>query len=170
MENQTELVIKSLQQEREELIKEIESIDRLLAKYRLKASNKQYSFVSGSNINETAVNSSPKGVDYSKHSFRDMIMLILKEKQRFLHKREILEYIRELNPNIDEKFDETIVNYLRSLKEKGKLDYCKFNNIALYTFWGSPKWLDDNKNPKPEYMYKLDAISSSAKENGNIEL
>jgi hypothetical protein len=94
------------------------------------------------------------------------ITYVFNQEKRFLHKRELVAKIKILDPDLDlTKLKANIINYLRDLKAEGKLVFRKDQGRTLYSYWGSPKWLDNENNIKPEYMYKR--IDDA--ENTNIE-
>lgn len=105
-----------------------------------KSKNKQkYVFDDGYNVNM---------------SNRNKVLFVIKQKNRFVHSREVAEEIHEREPHISEdKWARKVSSALSSLKRKDKVTNYSVNNVNRNTFWGAPHWLDDDGEIKEEYMY-----------------
>ena len=47
------------------------------------------------------------------------------------------------------------------LKERNKIVKYQLGNKKSNTFWGSPKWLNENGNIKSEHMFNQDGIDDN---------
>lgn len=77
------------------------------------------------------------------------------ETPRFLHKREIEQYIQgKYKGPVDLS---NLSQQLKNLKEVGSTVVLKFNNSVKYTFHGLPKWIDDSGDtPRVKRQYIFD--------------
>ncbi len=86
---------------------------------------------------------------------KQKIALILKSKKRFLHSREIVGAIIEFDESIEdaESITNKVSQALSALKNEGVVVNVKINKQNINTFWGSPKWLDENDQINPQFIY-----------------
>lgn len=75
----------------------------------------------------------------------------------------------EIDNTLDDKFATNLINYLRALKEKGKIVYVKHDDQNIYTFWGSPSWLGSDRKPLPQFMYDLKGLNLNNNKQMTIE-
>lgn len=82
------------------------------------------------------------------------IRFVIKKLNRFVHNREIAEVLHQREPEVTEdEWSKKISASLSSLRRKGELVNHSVNGLNRNTFWGSPKWLDSDKEIKESYMY-----------------
>jgi len=103
---------------------------------------------SSSVINKNSSNPYPFG-----GSLRDKLLYILHEQKRFLHSREIAEYIVANEPEEDvEKVLELISKQVARYKRNNIITSVT-DETGRHTFYGLPEWLDENKKPVRGYEF-----------------
>lgn len=111
--------------------------------------------------------------EYDKNwSIKNKVQYILKQEKRFLHFREIARIIVSIEGEGDEnELTSSLSNSTRPLKEDKIIVKYKYGKSHRYTFWGSPKWLDDKGEIKKEYMFDLNYIDSDSNDkNEQVDL
>lgn len=94
-----------------------------------------------------------------------------KRENRFLHSREITEMIFAADGSLGniKKLGAQVSSVLTRLRRDGRITKKVLNNMNRNTFWGSEKWLDENRNVLPEYMYnKKYVVEESAEKTFEI--
>ena len=97
-------------------------------------------------------------------TLRDKVLYILHEQSRFLHSREIAEYIIAYEPEKNvEKVLELISKQVARYK-KNKVITSVMDDTGRHNYYGLPEWLDDRKRPVRgyEYTYKLTKNSNES--------
>ena len=89
---------------------------------------------------------------------------VLKKSNRFLHFREAARIVIDLEGKGDEDhLTSRLGNSARDLKKDGKIVSIQHGNSKKYTFWGSPKWLDENGKIIAGHEYDISILSKSAR-------
>ncbi len=92
-----------------------------------------------------------------KMSIENKVVFLIKNKQRFLHVREIANLLYEKEPGIDNNAKKPLVRRLATILNiaQGKKKVVKFKvgSSNRNCFWGSIKWLDESGEIKPEHKY-----------------
>ncbi|MEQ9308016.1 MAG: hypothetical protein RLN90_01075 [Balneolaceae bacterium] len=87
-------------------------------------------------------------------SNRNKVKLVIKSFNKFVHNRQISEELHAREPEISEDdWAKKVSGALSSLRQKNQLVNYAVNGYNRNTFWGSPKWLDDNGEIISDYMY-----------------
>lgn len=125
---------------KEEAIKEIEALDEVKG-HANNVDNNLYKY-------------------YQKNwSIKQKVQFILKNEKRFLHFREIARIIISLEGNGDEdQLTSSLSNATRPLKDDGTIVKYKHGKSHKHTFWGSPKWLNDEGQIKEGYMFDAEIL------------
>lgn len=88
-----------------------------------------------------------------KGSLTDKVLYILHQQKRFLHSREIAEYIVVNEPDKEvERVLELISKQVARYKRNNMITSVT-DNSGRHTFYGLPEWLDANKQPLRGYGY-----------------
>ncbi len=96
-------------------------------------------------------------------SNRNKVKFVIKDHDKFVHNRQIAEELHRREPQISEdEWAKKISAALSSLRQKGQLVNFSVNGYNRNTFWGSPKWLDSNKEIKKEYMYDKEYLQEDS--------
>lgn len=92
-------------------------------------------------------------------SFIKKFVFVLKSENRFIHFREAAKIIKDLDGSghIDD-LTHRLSNATRKLKKSGKLVKVQHGNSLKNTFWGLPKWLNDDGSIKEGYQYSTDVL------------
>lgn len=93
--------------------------------------------------------------------FRNKVMFVIKQEDRFIHAREIAEILNKIEPN-EEDVIKKVSAALSLLKQKELIVKIKINNANVNTFWGSKKWLDENEIPINGHNYNKEYITKSS--------
>jgi len=149
-------IISSLEKERDEYQAKVQTLTETID--NLKALFFEYSG-NGSN----GINLKEKYKEYfSAKSKRQKIIAILKTENRFLHKRQIVEIVRSLEPKSVSDVDvDSLASAVYALKNAG-LIISKSDgdgNSNVNTFWGSKLWLNPDESIKPEHRYDQNQLS-----------
>lgn len=97
-------------------------------------------------------------------TLRDKIVYILHQQKRFLHSREIAEYIAAHEPEVEvEKILELISKQVARYKRHGVITSIA-EETGRYMFYGLPEWLDEDKQPVRGYEY----LYTSTKKKGGV--
>lgn len=92
-------------------------------------------------------------------SLNKKALFMISKMKRFLHNREIANLIHEREPDSNaNKLSKQLSPRLSRMKKDGKLTNIKAGSSNRNTFWGSPKWLDENGKIQEEYTYDKNAI------------
>jgi hypothetical protein len=151
--------IETLEHQREQLIEELNSLDRsiLILKNRVNSNS--------SNVSSISKRLSSSGYDKTL-SIPEKVIFILKQKNRFLRFREIAEIITEYE-GLDKKDVSALTNRLSNscaeLKTSKAIVKLSTDNSNINTFWGSPKWLDESGNIIKGHEYNAVVIEKKAK-------
>lgn len=97
----------------------------------------------------------PGGAIYPKNgSWWDKVVYILNEKQRFLHNREIAEYIvhKENRPDLEDVVASLSVHISRYKKE-GRLEFYRVGSSNRNNFYGFRQWLNEDGTIKQGHEY-----------------
>lgn len=147
--------IKLLRDKKDKLLLEAAKIDDAISIFE-KYINDSVSSISGNNeavILKEETKKLPKGYDIND-SLVKKLFFILNEKQRFLHNREIAEYINNLEPdNSIEDIISKLSPILSRFKNENELVNVRDGLSNIYVYWGSPKWLDESGKIKEEHKY-----------------
>jgi hypothetical protein len=96
----------------------------------------------------------------SKWTYSKKFIFFLKKEDRFMHVRQIAENIA----NVEGGDIKRILNKLSSatflIKKEGVIVKYQINNQNQNTFWGFPKWLDENGEIKKGHEYSEDYLYS----------
>jgi len=137
-------IIRKLQEKKAALEKQIEAIDSTI---------KLFSTEVVPEISQPVVTHFD-GYDPS-WSWKNKIIHILKVNNRFLHIREIVDYIFKYE-DLEEPAHEIIASFrqsLSALRADNIIVRYSINNQLRFSFWGSPNWLDENGQIKKGYEY-----------------
>ncbi len=158
--------IKNVLAEEIQHLEKMPEIKRYLSyKAALAALNYSFEDLPSSNGNHKPEKlTSAKSTDDSP-STKQVVASIFKEHKRFLHIREILDIAKKTFPNQDLGSIRQSVYGLRG--DKVIVGYA-VNGSNQNVFWGSPSWLNEDKQPKPEFMYDKTQLSTNKKENIEI--
>ncbi len=154
--NKYEIAIEALMERRDELIKEIEildsSIDSLRQKSKTSTQPKISSEVAPKENDSNTIDL--RGYDKSAPLSQKFAFFLSKEK-RFLHFREVSEMIVYAENSNEEPADvaKKLSSSTQTLKKNGTIVKYQHGNQNRNSFWGIPKWLDENGEIKKEYMY-----------------
>jgi hypothetical protein len=158
-------IIEELERVKEELLEKAKHIDITINTL------KTMSFNSDNKLNEKMINEKQlinKVEGYedfdSTMSFRNKVMFIIKKENRFVHSREISEILKKIEPT-DEDLTRKVSVALSYFRQKNAISKIKIGNSNINTFWGSDKWLDENKNPKKEHTYNEKYLLKSSNDN-----
>lgn len=161
-ENQQEQLLKLLEEERDEYLQKVKSLTETINIIRAKLgmSSENPSIPQSEKANESS--SDP---DYDpKWSLKKKVVYFLKREQRFLHNREMSEMAHKLEQKISATdFTKKFSSILSMLKRDGQLTNVVVNDINRNTFWGSPKWLNEDGTIKEENMYNDEYLIESVK-------
>jgi len=140
-------LVRILKAKKSELEKQIESIDNTI---RLFGSDPGV-------VSQEIIQTDPIHLDgYDPSwSWKNKIIHILKVNNRFLHIREIVDYIFKYE-DLGEPAQEIIASFrqsLSALRAENIIVRYSINNQLRFSFWGSPAWLDENGQIKKGYEY-----------------
>ncbi len=80
-------------------------------------------------------------------SLSDKISFFFKKEGRFLHNRELAEMAHSREPNTEtNEFVGKFSSILSRLKKEGHITSIQIGKSLRNTFWGNPKWLDNDGN------------------------
>lgn len=97
---------------------------------------------------------------FSVKSKRQKVIAILKAENRFLHKRQIVEIVRSLEPkSVSDEEADSIASAVYALKNADLITSYSVEGSNINTFWGSKQWLDADGAIKPEYKYDEEQLS-----------
>ncbi|MEQ8578650.1 MAG: hypothetical protein RIC57_05085 [Balneola sp.] len=92
-------------------------------------------------------------------SNRNKVKFVIKAFDKFLHNRQIAEELHRREPHVSEdKWSRKVSGALSSLRRNGELVNYSVNDYNRNTFWGSPKWLQENGEIIDKYMYDEEYI------------
>jgi hypothetical protein len=145
MENNS--TIQELLKIKEDLLNKIKQIDITIDTIKMMGVG-VVNNTNSSNLNASVP--SPEGYNASD-TLRQKVAFVIKREGRFLHVREISNYIHQLEPkfsipDIMQKLTPTISN----LRNAGKLVKLQIGSSNQNCFWGSPNWLNADKTAKAE--------------------
>lgn len=137
-------IIRKLQEKKAVLAKQIEAIDSTIQLFN-------------SEINQESNQPTIAHIDGYDPSWtwKNKIIHILKVNNRFLHIREIVDFIFKYE-ELDEAPQEIVASFrqsLSSLRADNIIVRFSVNNQLRFSFWGSPNWLDENGQIKKGYEF-----------------
>lgn len=98
---------------------------------------------------------------YNKHaSYSDKFLYAIRESNRFLHPREIAEFVISREKGDFKQVLDKLTDNTYQIRKKGIVAKFKASTLTNDTFWGLPEWLGEDGNIKegheynPEYVYK----------------
>ena len=92
-------------------------------------------------------------------SFVKKFIFVLKSENRFIHFREAAEIVAGLEDGGDvDDLTHKLSNSTRKLKVADKIIKVQHGNSLKNTFWGLPKWLNENGEIKKGHEYKSDVL------------
>jgi len=152
--NEKEIALKFLIKQEQELMAQLKGIRSTIVSLGGQQSIQNDPILEEDSKN---IDTSNKAKEFKNLSQSDLFLTTLKEHNRFMHVREIGEYVGSILK--DGKNWKTLLSRrTRSLQEKGYIVSKQIGTTKLNYFWGSPKWLDENGEIKPEYMYDKNAV------------
>lgn len=170
--NQDEVLsaIKTLKIKREEVFKQVESLDVAIASL-------ESIFGNTYNVPKVVRNEDGLGRYDKKWGYTQKVLYVLKEQQRFLHFRQIAKIILELD---EVKVDKASITELAKTLSTSCQNIKKSKMIVRYQsnesksnqsfYWGSPKWIDENGKIKEGYELIEDHSEKTNKLQGEFEL
>lgn len=161
-ENQQTELLKLLEKERDEYLQKVKSLTDTIDIIRDKLGmSSEKPPVTESKTSDK----SQSDPDYDpKWSLKKKAVYFLKREQRFLHNREMSEMAHKLEPEVSTNdFTKKFSSILSMLKRDGQLTNIVVNDINRNTFWGVPKWLNEDGNIKKEHMYNDEYLIDSVK-------
>lgn len=140
-----------LLKEEKSLMSKLEQVRNEMKKFQT-SSDTAVEYIA-SNVSKPITNDLIDENQVKKYSTPQKILFALKENNRFMKIREIAEYISGLtSENVDELVKQ-MSRRTKYLKEKDKIVKFQLGNKKANTFWGSPKWMDNDGNIKKDHMY-----------------
>jgi hypothetical protein len=164
MNTKTQELIRLLEKEKQSLLDKVKSIDNTILIIRQSNTGDDDSFNTTSK-NEPQENLVPEKSlsDYeSSFSLKKKALYFLRRENRFLHNREFVELINNAEPSLEEpNLHRKISSTLSQLKREGKVINIVVGKSLRNTFWGAPKWQDENKNIIKGYEYKEEYLTDN---------
>ena len=139
----SESFLKTLKREIEAKEKLVESLKNAYDHY-LKNMQSELAFTEAVDIKSPMLTKDNE--QFKSLSMGNKILYILKREDRFLHNNEISHFINELDP-VDipiKDLRRKVSVSCSALKSNGKLDSVTIGKNLINSFWGNPKWLDEN--------------------------
>lgn len=170
--NKYEIALETLIERKEELLKELEGLEYIINSLKLKSNNviyKKEHIDKEKNTNSSTL--SIKG--YTKNnSLPKKIAYFLKKEQRFLHFREIAEFIVNADGlDIDPaKYASKISSGSQTLKKKGLIVKYQVGTQNRNCFWGIPSWLNADGEIKNGHEFNKDYLSQSTNSENDNDL
>lgn len=146
-------IILGLQKEEKSLLEQLNAIRTTIA---ILSGANAYASTHENGASEDSVSGKEYPGYKTTASIREKVAQVLKNENRFLHYKQIVGKIAEmdgLNEQKKEKLRTSVLPAISALKSKGILTTVKVGNANVNTFYGSPKWLDQSGKPKTEHMY-----------------
>lgn len=142
-----------LREQANSLLAEADVLERLL--------NKRRGTVEGEyHLNQSKTPPINAYADYFRaRSMKDATIAILKGTNRFIHKTEFLQIIKEIDPKVSREKAEQLVSALYTLKSDGKITNVKVYDKNHLTFWGAISWMDES-GIKPEHTFSTEVLDS----------
>ena len=146
--------LSKLLQERDNLTKKIDAIDFAISIIQ----NQTSSSFKSSSVVEGKANLRLSSNDYDPNwSMTKKALFILKKNRRFMHNREISEIAHNYEP--DKSVEDFISQFSRALFRLSKEENRPVTNVKpdsnrRNTFWGSPKWQNEDGSIKEVKNYK----------------
>lgn len=108
--------------------------------------------------------------DYDKEwSLPNKLLFLLKNENRFLHFREAATIVVELEDKGDIKILAGKISAgCGKLKREGVIIKYQIGSSNVNTFWGSPKWLDNEGNIKEGHEYNEKYLVSGGKKSAPL--
>lgn len=155
--------IQDLENLKGELLERIKQVDITID--TLKSMSRSSDLVFGNNVKYNENKALLSGYEKfdTTTTFRNKVMFIIKQEDRFIHAREISGILNNLEPS-DEDVVRKVSAALSLLKQKDLIGKIKINNANVNTFWGSKKWLDESGNPLDGHDYNKEYITKSSEE------
>jgi hypothetical protein len=151
--NPFDSAIKSLDEAEEELLNQLKSIRE--AKQQLLGKS------------EVSKNEIVKTIDESDYdaewTVANKFLYLLKKHNRFLHFREAADIIAAIERGDSKKITSQLSTGTSSLKKNGNIVKYVASSSNTDTFWGSPKWLDENGKIKQGHEINTDYLTKSSK-------
>ncbi|WP_299675711.1 hypothetical protein [uncultured Dokdonia sp.] len=148
------IIIELLLKEEQQLLKRLAEVQTEIAKLNPAHTNQDVKDVV-SKLVEPAPDEFIEVSDIKKYSSPQKILFALKENSRFMKIREMAEYICKFTNEDVNNLVTQLSRRTKLLKEKGKIVKYQHGTKKSNSYWGSPKWLDENGDVKPEHMYEL---------------
>ncbi len=170
--NKYEIAIEALVERRDELMKEIEILNSSIDSLRQKSEKSVLKEVSENRqIEHSYKSTNLRGYDKGAPLAQKLAFFLNREK-RFLHFREVAEMVvfsenSKEDPSI---LARKMSSATQSLKKNGTIVKYQHGSQNRNSFWGIPKWLDDNGNIKEEYSFNEEYLSSTGSKTESADL
>ncbi len=94
----------------------------------------------------------------------DKVAFFFKRESRFMHNRELADLAHKEEPDVpSDEFVGKFSSVLSRLKKEEQLTTIQIGKSLRNTFWGSPKWLDENGEIKKGYEINEEYIIDKQK-------
>ena len=140
-------LISQLRQEKAKWLDKIAAIDQTI---ELLSDSSTYHGISNYEVAEDGEDSP------NKVSPKEAILIVLKDKQRFVKSRAFAEKMAEINGVPYESAYKRISPTLSGLRKKGLIRKVQIGTEIRNTFWGSNNWVDQEGNIIKDYIYEED--------------
>lgn len=156
----TNETIQNLEQLKADLANRIEAIEKTILEL------KTFSVYQESETSESRGKSANSGAGYNrKSSLRKKVAFIFSQENRFLHARQIAEYLHEHEPKISiTDFRNQLSPALGFLRRNKVIDNVKVGKSNVNIFWGSVKWLDKDGNILEGHGYDKNQVKEFGSE------
>lgn len=92
-------------------------------------------------------------------SVKNKMLFAINDMKRFLHVREIADYIIDREPTNDRQaLIDNLGRHIYKYKKDGVISAIKIGSSHRNTFYGLPAWVDEFGKPKEGYGYNTDAM------------
>lgn len=155
--NKIAIAIEVSEAEKAKLLQRVAFIDeqneiyRGMLRFNLPTNANQLSLTNHFSQNHIAYN--------PKASWVDKVWFFIEKEKRFVHSREIREFILTKEPNQDQKeLLRRVSGALARLKKEKTIVSHKAGKTNLSFVWGVPQWLDEHGEIKGDYEYKPEYV------------
>ena len=157
-----------LAKEKDELIKKLALVDKMIQEYKVEENIMIYSFNDYQNLGTLNVQLQDRYKNYSiSYPIRKKIVTIIKNENRFLHVREIAaiahHFEKEIPVQLFIKKISPALSILKNYPESGLVSIA-VENSHFNTFWGSRNWMDINGCILEPHMYNIAEVAKNNRE------
>jgi len=157
--NKLVIAIEVNEAEKVKLLQRIAFIDEQIESYKQQLLRQANNPINPKQTSFTG-HASPNGIYYdTKASWVDKVWFFINQEKRFVHSREIQEFLFTKEPNQDQKeLQRRVGGALARLKKEKAVVNHKVGKTNLGFVWGTPYWLDSLDQIKKGYEYKPEYV------------